>query len=83
MRNQKNAISAALIVVSIILFGAAALSFGEEAKIVLTPKPGPAPRISGARVFGVPARLAVLIHRIAATGDRPMTFSADSLPPRA
>jgi len=80
MRHQKNAISAALIVVSIILFGAAALSFGEEAKIVLTPKPGPAPRINGARVFGCRPG-SPFLFAVPATGDRPMTFSAEGLPP--
>jgi alpha-galactosidase len=80
MRNQKNAISAALIVVSIILFGAAALSFGEEAKIVLTPKPGPAPRINGTRIFGCRPG-SPFLFAVPATGDRPMKFSAEGLPP--
>ncbi len=50
-----------------------------EEAVILTPKPSPKPRINGARVFGVrpgnPCQ-----YTIAATGDRPMTFSARGLP---
>ncbi|MDY0167395.1 MAG: putative Ig domain-containing protein [Thermoguttaceae bacterium] len=46
---------------------------------ILTPKPGPQPRINGARVFGIrPGN--PLLYTIAATGERPMTFSATGLP---
>jgi alpha-galactosidase len=46
---------------------------------ILTPKPPAAPRINGARVFGVrPGHPA--LYTIAATGERPMTFSAEGLP---
>ena len=51
---------------------------GENAD-VLTPTPPPEPRINGAMVFGVRPKHPV-IYTIAATGDRPMTFSADGLP---
>ena len=51
-----------------------------EPAVRLTPKPGPQPRINGARVFGVhPGH--PLLFTIAATGDRPMSFSAEGLPP--
>jgi alpha-galactosidase len=50
----------------------------EKAEI-LTPKAGPAPKINGAKVFGVRPGSPVL-YRVAATGDRPMEFSADGLP---
>jgi alpha-galactosidase len=46
---------------------------------ILTPKPPAAPRINGARVFGVRPGHPVL-YTIAATGERPMTFSAEGLP---
>ena len=47
---------------------------------LLTPKPGPAPRINGPRVYGVrPAH--PFLYRIPAQGERPMTFSASGLPP--
>jgi len=46
---------------------------------VLTPPPPPTPRINGARVFGVrPGN--PFLFTIAATGQRPMTFSAEKLP---
>ena len=51
----------------------------EEAAEILTPKPGPTPRITGAKVFGVrPGR--PVLYTITATGERPMTFSVDALP---
>ena len=46
---------------------------------ILTPKPGPAPKIGGPRVYGVrPGR--EFLYRIPCTGDRPITFSAAKLP---
>lgn len=46
---------------------------------ILTPKPGPTPRINGPSVFGVRPGSPVL-YTIPATGTRPITFSADNLP---
>ena len=46
---------------------------------ILTPKPGPEPRINGAKVFGVRPGSQFLFS-IAATGERPMTFTAKNLP---
>lgn len=46
---------------------------------LLTPKPGPAPRINGPKVFGVRPGHPVLFT-VPVTGIRPMTFSADKLP---
>lgn len=54
-------------------------SVNEDEAIILTPKPGPEPRINGARVFGVRPGSPVL-YTIAATGERPMEFSALNLP---
>ena len=54
---------------------------GTEAddRYILTPKPLPAPRINGAKIFGVrPGN--PFLFTIAATGTRPMTFSAEGLP---
>ncbi len=51
---------------------------GEEA-VILTPKPAPQPRINGAKVFGVRPG-APFLFTIAATGGRPMEFSAEGLP---
>ncbi len=48
--------------------------------LILTPKQGPEPRINGPKVFGVrPAH--PLVFTIPASGARPMTFTADHLPP--
>ena len=46
---------------------------------ILTPKPGPKPRITGAKVFGVRAGNPFLFT-VTATGDRPMEFGAEGLP---
>lgn len=51
----------------------------EHAGEILTPAPAPQPRINGARVFGVRPGHPVL-YSIAATGRRPMKFSAVKLP---
>ena len=46
---------------------------------ILTPKPSPRPKINGPKVFGVrPGN--PFLFTIAATGKRPMEFSADGLP---
>ncbi len=58
--------------------GSAAAKTAEEPEI-LTPPPAPEPRINGAKVFGVRPGHPVL-YTIAATGRRPMTFSAENLP---
>ncbi len=47
---------------------------------ILTPKPGPSPKINGPLVFGArPGN--PFIYRIPATGNRPMQFGAEQLPP--
>src|SRR5690242_19783403 len=46
---------------------------------ILTPPPGPAPRINGPRAYGArPGR--PFLYRIPCTGDRPIRFSARGLP---
>src|SRR5664280_794593 len=50
-----------------------------EPQVILTPAAPPQPRINGARVFGVRPG-SPFQFLIAATGDRPMTFSAVDLP---
>ncbi|HID20960.1 MAG TPA: alpha-galactosidase [Planctomycetaceae bacterium] len=50
-----------------------------EPKVLLTPRPGPEPRINGPRLFGVrPGR--PFLYRIPCTGRRPMRFAVDGLP---
>ncbi len=51
----------------------------KEEAVILTPKPGPEPRITSARVFGVRPGSPVL-YTISATGQRPMGFNAENLP---
>ncbi|MCX6899890.1 MAG: glycoside hydrolase family 27 protein [Verrucomicrobia bacterium] len=61
----------------------APLAFGadtdKQQPPILTPKPSPKPRINGAKVFGVRPGHPIL-YTIAATGERPMKFSAAGLP---
>jgi alpha-galactosidase len=51
----------------------------KEDAVILTPKSPPTPRINSAKVFGVRPG-APFLFTIAATGDRPMTFTARGLP---
>jgi alpha-galactosidase len=50
-----------------------------EPRIVLTPLPEPAPRINGARLFGVRPG-SPFLFTIPATGERPIVFGAEGLP---
>jgi alpha-galactosidase len=50
-----------------------------EEKVILTPRPSPAPRMNGPRVFGGrPGH--PFLFRIPTTGERPLLFSAKGLP---
>jgi len=52
----------------------------KEEKVILTPKPGPEPKINGPKVYGFrPGR--PFIYRIPCTGRRPIRFNAENLPP--
>ncbi|MGE5294377.1 MAG: NPCBM/NEW2 domain-containing protein [Solirubrobacterales bacterium] len=51
----------------------------KEEAVILTPKESPKPRINSARVFGVRPGSPVL-YTIAASGQRPLWFSVESLP---
>ena len=50
-----------------------------EPKIILTPKPGPEPRINGAKIFGVRPG-SPFMFTIPATGERPMKYEVVNLP---
>ena len=63
----------------VLLLTASSPLVAEEAGI-LTPKPGPAPRINGARVFGVRPG-SPFVFTIAASGERPIRFGTEGLPP--
>lgn len=60
--------------------GAPKVVMAEKEKAeILTPKPGPRPRLTGPQVLGVrPGN--PIVHWITATGERPMRFSAAKLP---
>jgi alpha-galactosidase len=50
-----------------------------EEPVILTPRPGPQPRINGPRIYGVrPGN--PFLYRIPCTGTRPLRFAADGLP---
>lgn len=51
----------------------------KEVPVILTPKPGPKPRINGTKIFGVRPDNPVLF-KIAATGNRPLTYEVEGLP---
>ena len=70
---------AVIAVVSACAGAIAPLAAADEPRLVLTPEPGPAPRINGARVFGVRPG-SPFLFTIPATGERPMTFGAENLP---
>ncbi|MBM3288530.1 MAG: alpha-galactosidase [Candidatus Hydrogenedentes bacterium] len=68
---------AALALLGATIFCSAVVSADDA--IVLTPAPGPAPRINGPKIVGVRPG-SPFLFRIPATGVRPMTFAADGLP---
>jgi alpha-galactosidase len=69
-----------LIMLSLSICGTIELaSMSSETAVILTPAPGPAPRINGARVMGVRPG-SPFLFRIPATGERPMAFGAENLP---
>jgi len=57
----------------------AAIPFPSEAPYILTPKPGPAPRINGPVLTGVTPGHPVL-YKIPVTGTKPITYSVTGLP---
>jgi alpha-galactosidase len=50
-----------------------------ESKFILTPKPGPEPRINGARIFGVRPGVP-FIFKIPAKVERPLKYQVINLP---
>jgi alpha-galactosidase len=60
-------------------YSPAELKLDPNERYILTPKPPSKPQINGARVFGVRPG-SPFLYTIAATGKRPMTFTADNLP---
>jgi alpha-galactosidase len=59
--------------------GSATVSTSGEEPYILTPQPGPAPRINGPKIYGArPGHL--FLYRVPTQGERPMTFSVKHLP---
>lgn len=56
-----------------------ALSMAVQAQPILTPPAPRTPRVNSAKVFGARPG-SPFLYRIAATGERPMTFAAEGLP---
>lgn len=54
-------------------------AFAQEPKVILTPKPGPKPRINGTKIFGVRLQ-SPFLFKIAATGDKPLKYEEMNLP---
>lgn len=59
--------------------GVRSVAAPEEPKVILTPKPGPEPRINGPKVYGCRPECPFL-YRIPVTGERPMRYAAEGLP---
>jgi len=73
--------AALLLAISFVCSGADSnpVSGRREETVILTPKPGPAPRINGPRVLGCrPGH--PFLFRIPTTGERPIRFVASGLP---
>ncbi|MCK4749717.1 MAG: putative Ig domain-containing protein, partial [Bacteroidales bacterium] len=56
------------------------VSTSQMVPYILTPKPGVIPQINGAKVYGVRSG-SPFLYRIPATGNRPMIFIVEDLPP--
>jgi alpha-galactosidase len=65
--------------VLMLIFTALAAAPNVEEALVLTPRSGPKPRINGTKIFGIRPG-SPFLFTIPATGERPMTFSAEGLP---
>jgi alpha-galactosidase len=76
---NKRSVSAFAVMIFCGIFCSSAQSQDTLSKYILTPKQGPAPKINGAKVFGVrPGH--PIIFTIPASGLKPIVFSADHLP---
>ncbi|MDD8027893.1 MAG: putative Ig domain-containing protein, partial [Acidobacteriota bacterium] len=68
-----------IIAAGLLILFAAAAGFAAEQRIVLTPKPGPEPRINGTKIYGCRPG-SPFLFAIPATGDKPIAFAAEGLP---
>ena len=63
----------------IIIFAGSFIVYSQEPKIILTPRPGPEPRITGSKIFGVRPG-SPFLFTIPATGKKPMKYEVLNLP---
>ncbi len=63
----------------IIAFAETFIAFSQEPEIILTPKPGPVPRINGTKIFGVRPG-SPFLFTIPVTGKRPMKYEVLDIP---
>jgi alpha-galactosidase len=61
------------------LLGTAAAQARAAEPLILTPRPGPSPRINGPKIFGVRPG-SPLLFKIPASGERPLRYGAKGLP---
>jgi len=68
-----------LAIAALCLWSAAASVQAADERVILSPAPAATPRINGPTIYGArPGH--PLLYRIPCTGQRPLTFSAESLP---
>ena len=63
----------------ILVFAGTLIAGSQESKIILTPRPGPEPRINGTKIFGVRPG-SPFLFTIPATGKRPMKYEVLNIP---
>jgi len=68
-----------LLLLATLVLAGTLTSVSQEPKIILTPKPGPQPRINGTKIFGVRPG-SPFLFTIAATGTKPLKYEVINLP---
>jgi len=89
MKNHILQFVVSFVLVTLLIHAAATIALGSpdmssmrqgDEPVVLTPIPGPAPRLNGPTIYGArPGH--PFLYRIPCQGQRPMRFSAEGLPP--
>jgi len=81
MKNRLLSSLAAIIIIAILSFSCSTApdKVTDDGKIILTPKPGPEPRINGTKIFGVRPG-SPFMFKIPATGLRPIKYEVINLP---
>ncbi len=68
-----------LLILIIMVLSGTLISYSQEPKIILTPKPGTEPRINGTKIFGVRPG-SPFLFTIPVTGRRPMKYEVLNIP---